>query len=207
MSDTTWVSLFGELTQLFSAWAWPIAILLIVKMFEKEIATFIGRLKKMSVAGAALEAQESVLVVDNNALSTIKKENQLIAETAEAYKSLYKEMQEKSEADKNYFINQIIERDIVINFERVHHLIFQSQINLLRRVNQQPQMMTNEFTFFVMLQRAYEVHNSWTFDNYLHMLFTNNLIENQNQMLAITSKGKAFLNFIDNVYPNETKTL
>jgi hypothetical protein len=150
------------------------------------------------------EVQQLLDVIGNSQMIQ-EVENSIIVEL-EA-----KNLTHDSDSEK-VLIRHLAGTQIVLEFERIHHLIFGSQIRLLKELNVSIPNGKPEGEVFNgidrVIQSNLEILRNWTKEQYLSFLYESTLIvKNENETIHITVKGVEFLSWMVRNGVNEDLSL
>lgn len=179
---------------------WPIAILLIAFTFRINIARLIERMDEWEIPflgkgrahGALAQQHEPIktdIVVANNEGDDFKAIVNAKEKVITALKDGHQEL-----------VDKLTRAQIELDFERIYNIIFASQIDLLLKINNFPQV---EFTYIIdhyskAQQAGAPIFNEWSVYQFIQFLINVQLIEYRADTMnvSITQKGKAFLNYL-----------
>lgn len=189
-----------NILEYIQALAWPIVVLLVVFTFRVNIAQLIERMEEWEIPligkgkahGALAQQQETIktdVVVSQNEGEDFKA---IVATKETEIKALKDNTQQ--------LVDKLTRAQIELDFERIYSAIFASQIDLLLKINNFPQV---EFAYILdhygkAQQAAFAIFKEWNVYQYIQFLITNQLIEYKVDTLtiSITIKGKAFLSYL-----------
>lgn len=175
---------------------WPTLISILIISFKSQISSLIDRINLVKLPGgteiAILQEQK---YDSNNPKTLIKK-----------YENIIEEQQTQLHSDK-FTQEQLIQlnaiQDIIIDFERIYHLIFKSQITLLLALKQEIKAGIHQpaiENYFQQLKSKWPlIYSNWTWQNYIDFLLTRKLIMRKVDNIdffIITEYGVAFLDYI-----------
>jgi len=179
---------------------WPVAVLLIAFTFRVNIAQLIERMEEWEIPfigkgkahGVLAQQQETIktdIIVANNEGDDFK----AIVSTKETEITALKD-------NSTQLVEKLTRAQIELDFERIYNVIFASQIDLLFKINNFPQV---EFSYIVdhylkAQQAAITIFKDWTVFQYIQFLIANQLIEYKvdTTMILITQKGRAFISYL-----------
>ena len=99
---------------------------------------------------------------------------------------------------------------LLLTFERIHSIIFGSQLYLLKQLNSSPEGVTEEDVshfFGKVKQQFFESFRNWTVENYLSYLYSNSLITKTDNNIHLTFFGVEYLTWIVRYGVIEDKSL
>jgi len=99
---------------------------------------------------------------------------------------------------------------LALDYEHIHNLIFGTQINLLKRLNEvvgQGRSGDYMANFLVEVKAIFPELADWTLDKYLTFLSTNNLITINEGGYHITNKGVDYLTWISRTGHSEDRDI
>jgi|GEM_PF-2853331 len=196
---------------------WILFALLIILFFKNPIIKLIEkmRLKRINPKTGDIELEQAEKQDKSQPiteeLKTLKEEHGKLLEslsklkTSEVeYKSKYVSLKEKEKdnvilkKELEEIKEEVLLKDEIINFEKFYNYIFKSQIELLKLLSANPigvnQAVVN--SFFINTDVSKKIAG-WDLNKYLSFLITSNLITYSNNNYKITSRGLAFLRYIE----------
>ena len=114
-------------------------------------------------------------------------------------------------ATARVLVRHLAGTQLLLKLEQVYSLIFGSQIQLLKRLNEvagrgRDEDYVVDFIDEAML-RDPKIFERWTHEDYLHFLVTNSLVTIQDKSLHITGLGVEFLTWMTRTGRNENRIL
>jgi hypothetical protein len=197
------------------ALAWPLAVVLLVRLFVRKYPTEIGelirRVRKLfgsaefaegpQQASVARAESELVAGVDDSHfdqyLAVYRSNTAIQFETMLASGAALSASVAADVREKRLRTTAAILLAFAI-FERIAGNIFGSQVDLLEFLNVQPHPMVPEIElktrFYDRAAAAHpEVYGSYDFAGYLGYLLTNNLVKSDQDKIGLTERGKDYL--------------
>ena len=197
--------------------SWPFVLLLIVFLFRKELKLLFLNLKSAKIGNAKI-----ILKQGNPDANGLVKQNPLLqeAQTTEKNKKtelppfppgVFKEVMDEREKqlkewiskfpykENDSLIRELASFQLAVEYERIYHLIFKSQIDLLQRLEGMKDTLSREeaMEYYKESKKKYpQAYFNFTFDNWLAFLTTSSLVLEEKSFLKITNNGRAFLTYI-----------
>lgn len=198
------------MTEILAALGWPhfafLTALVCVLLFRTQIGTLLSRITSIDKTGIKAEAAPEVqreekqreaaqALLDAIATSIVLKDVE-----ARIRKELADRGLEAQGDTANVLIRHLAATRILLEFEQVHHLIFGSQIFLLKKLNEVAgQGKPTEFveSHFTQVQELFpDAFREWTLEQYLAFLLGRVLILAQDGKYHITNLGVEFLTWM-----------
>lgn len=193
-------ALAKNILEYFRVLAWPVVVLLIAFTFRVNIAQLIERVDEWEIpfvgkgkAHGALAQQQEVIKTD---VVVAQNEGEDFKAIVTAKESEITALRDNSQQ----LVDKLTRAQIELDFERIYNVIFASQIDLLLKINNFPQV---EFAYIAdhytkAQQASILILKDWNVFQYIQFLITNQLIEYKvdTLMVSITQKGRAFLSYL-----------
>lgn len=179
---------------------WPVTVVTIAFCFKIEISNLINRIISGELPGFKFNATPKQEKKDESNLES--KLQQVPDDEKNKLEELIKEKEDvltSVNQDNDQLKKELIKKEIELDFERIYNIIFASQIDLLSKMVTLGYLGTqNVVQHFELIRRAFEpTFNGWNLQAYLQFLVAQQLIEQKdNHTIAITVKGKAFLQYL-----------
>jgi len=179
---------------------WPIVVIIIAFCFKIEISNLINRIISGELPGFKFNATSKQEKKEESDLKSklknvpIEEKNKLEELIQEKEKALTSASQSIDQLK-----NELVQKEIELDFERIYNIIFASQIDLLNKMVILGYLgIQNIIQHFILVQRTFEpTFSNWDITNYLQFLYDQKLIERQDShTIKITDKGKAFLQYL-----------
>lgn len=179
---------------------WPIVVLNVIYAFKKNIARLIERIEEGEVSGVGtFKATQQLMDQTENPSETTKIQKDV--ESDKHYKDLFTEKEREIGALKDnqeQLVNKLAQAEIELEFEKIYNLIFASQIDLLKNINNFERVsLEYAIAYFETLQKVNTpVFDQWDVNKYLSYLSATDLINRDATHFNITQKGKVFLMYL-----------
>lgn len=180
--------------------AWPVVVLLIAFTFRVNIAQLIERMEEWEIPFIGKGKAHGALAQQQE---TIKTDVVVAQNEGEDFKAIVANKETEITAlrdNSQQLVEKLTRAQIELDFERIYNIIFASQIDLLFKINNFPQV---EFAYIVdhytkSQQAALVILKDWTVFQYIQFLITNQLIEYKVDAMtvSITQKGRAFISYL-----------
>jgi len=207
LSNTNWLEWFKTIFDLLKGVAWPLAILLVVFMFRRELRERIKDIVSVGPSGAVLQpsrqagetAPPSGLTEEKrrepaetkHSLATVQA---LIAKINEQLTSI------PDEERTQRLVFSLAEAQVERQFELIWGIIFGSQIAALRRIMQLGTISIDDLKkYFDEEVRSIdpELYAKFDFNHWLRFLLEQNLIVVEDGRVSLADNGRDFLVFVD----------
>lgn len=179
--------------------AWPIAAIVIALLFRTDIRSVLPRVRKAGPTGVELDPvqQQSIGKADLTLTATKQLPGLIRTKAVDDLEQLLRQnLNNVPEEDRlDRVIVELAQSRLTAHFERVYRTIFGTQITLLRRMNEQPNItVENAKEFYIENAAKYvEVYENYGFDGWITFLLNENLIIQHEDRLSISPVGKDFL--------------
>jgi hypothetical protein len=193
--------------QLVGILAWPgvvlITALIALFLFRAPLTALIHRTK--SVGKTGLETYEAQPAKPGDETKAIEEffrtfDNPLILEAEALIQNDLKQRKIESPSDKERaLIRSLASTNIILHFERVHSLIWASQLALLRFLNARDDgaNVSHAIGFYEMGKKEFPAwYESYQIDQWLGFLESNNLIAKRDSRIFISIGGREFLKYL-----------
>jgi hypothetical protein len=198
-----WLTFFSEISK---SLAWPICLLILVKVFHKQISNFIHRIIKIDKEGiTAISISEMQLEKPKpeavQLLLDVVSKSVVIASIEEDIKNdLMGKGLETTGNTIDVLIRHLAGTSLLLSFVQIHSQIFGSQLILLNKLNEmvgQGRSVTFINDYFDHIKLSFpEAFDEWSVDQYLNYMFVNLLITQNENKIHITNKGVEYLTWI-----------
>jgi hypothetical protein len=198
-----WLTFFSEISK---SLAWPICLLILVKVFHKQISNFIHRIIKIDKEGiTAISISEMQLEKPKpeavHLLLDVVSKSVVIASIEEDIKNdLMGKGLETTGNTINVLIRHLAGTSLLLSFVQIHSQIFGSQLILLNKLNEmvgQGRSVAFINDYFDHIKLSFpEAFDEWSVDQYLNYMFVNSLITQNENKIHITNKGVEYLTWI-----------
>ncbi|MCF6100361.1 hypothetical protein [Mesorhizobium muleiense] len=190
--------------------AWPAAILIVAQLFSSDIRAILPRLRKAGPSGVELDAPEQQQRIEPPS-SGIPDDPDLPVPTAALAileERLRKQIETKPEAKRQpILLRELAISRLITLFERVHRLIFGSQIDLLKSLNltgpKSMELVRPYYDEAAILSPDF--YKDYDFDKWLSFLTSAELVEIKDGQMDITETGREFLVYMVNTRLIERK--
>jgi len=197
-----------------AAAAWPIAALLIARLFSAELKELFSRIKKFKLSGAEFDLDEQTLIAkpSPNSLQDLEKFEGIerTDAIAELELQLHKNLEGFPEDSRlNLTVRELAQSRLDQHFSHVYQSIFGSQIRLLKRLRENGGNLSDDrvLSFFHNVQADYEFHEDKELAEYLQFLLNFNLIVHVEKMYELTDVGTDFLLYLFRLSLRDDKPL
>ena len=198
-----WLTFFSEISK---SLAWPICLLILVKVFHKQISNFIHRIIKIDKEGiTAISISEMQLEKPKpeavQLLLDVVSKSVVIASIEEDIKNdLMGKGLETTGNTIDVLIRHLAGTSLLLSFVQIHSQIFGSQLILLNKLNEmvgQGRSVAFINDYFDHIKLSFpEAFDEWSVDQYLNYMFVNSLITQNENKIHITNKGVEYLTWI-----------
>jgi hypothetical protein len=198
-----WLTFFSEISK---SLAWPICLLILVKVFHKQISNFIHRIIKIDKEGiTAISISEMQLEKPKpeavQLLLDVVSKSVVIASIEEDIKNdLMGKGLETTGNTIDVLIRHLAGTSLLLSFVQIQSQIFGSQLILLNKLNEmvgQGRSVTFINDYFDHIKLSFpEAFDEWSVDQYLNYMFVNLLITQNENKIHITNKGVEYLTWI-----------
>lgn len=188
---------------------WPVLVLFLVFRFRREISEFIDRIYRVKFPGGEVEAETQKDLQESeeefeDAEEFLAKDEELLDEMQKEYETKYAELEQNSQK----LIQELSLKDLQLEFERMYHVIFGSQLRLLDLLSAKPAGVDRQLlaSYYAEVQKAHPgSFTNWPLEQYLQFLLTRKLIElGEHGRYRLTEKGSSFLSYLANLkYPKD----
>jgi len=195
--SASWIEWAKTLVDLLKGVAWPATILLVVWLFRDEIKKQIPRLKEAGPTGFSFvdEGQPTTapgpgqLTTADHPLETVNTLAVQISEELSAYVADQREPR---------LIRALAEARTLANFEFIFANIFRSQVMALQVLEEGPVTTEAAEEYFAkeVIPLNKELFEAWGFEKWSAYLVSQRLVHVEGGMVAITAKGRDFLEFV-----------
>lgn len=193
--------------QLVGILAWPgvmlITALVALFLFRAPLAALIHRTKSVGKTGLeTYEAQPAQPGDEKKAIEEFFKtfDNPLILESEDLIQKDLKQRKIESPSDRErVLIRSLASTNIILHFERVHSLIWASQLALLRFLNARDDGadVSHAIGFYEMGKKEFPAwYESYPIDRWLGFLESTNLIARHDSRIFISVGGREFLKYL-----------
>jgi hypothetical protein len=187
--------------------AWPSVVLVIaltiIFLFRPQIAELITRTKKLGKGGIeTFETQPSQPTEEKKGVEEFFRsfDSPLLLEAEQLILKDLKERKIETSGDREKTLVRLLaSTNIILHFERVHGIIWASQLACLRYINPRNQGAdVAEITPFYEMAKAEYVawYDGYPFERWLGFLQSFNLILERDSRLFITVFGREFLKYL-----------
>lgn len=182
--------------------AWPLAVIIIVFVFRKQISNLIERIQKISKSGIQTHPQQPQETTDRSSAAeelmrafdsiTLREQEENIRRNLE--QRGITEQQERI----NILIRHLAAAQLIRHFEYVNNMIWGSQIRLLRFLNTLSTGATVNMVrpFYEQANLPGEFAERYPIESYLDFLTSNNLVILEGDHYKITQLGRDFLQYL-----------
>lgn len=173
---------------------WPIVLLFIIFLFKEEIHDFINDISELDIFGNKAKRQKNPPIQENQLTKELDVSKEY-KEINEQYKTIISSLGN----DVNILKNQIANKEIELDLERIYNVIFGSQIFILKYLTTANLVGLNDLAkYYETVQKNNPVLQNWGIDQYLSFLISSQLIEPATSGgFQITPKGKLFIIYIE----------
>lgn len=194
-----WSVLFG----LLAAMAWPVAAILIARVFRDEIRQLFGRVTKLSLSGAEFGVSNQNLI--SRALPSAPEELKKIpgvertAAIANLEIALHEKLKEFDDDVKlDLLVRELAQTRLDVVFMNAYRMIFGSQIRLLKVLKEAGGILSIDEVseFFEKEKKLSNVHEGRTVTEFISFLVHFNLVSEGDEELVLTPVGYDFLLFL-----------
>jgi hypothetical protein len=193
------IELSKEALEYIKVLIWPAVVIIIIFLFKLNLAHLIENISEWDNPFLGKGKTRAPIQEQNS--SNV---NDQVTETkGEDFEKILDSKEKEIKAIKdnqNQLIEQLTRAQIELEFERIYNLIFASQIDLLLKLNQYPEV---EWSFIIdhfskIKLSSLHMFDQWEAPQYIQFLINNQLVEIKltNQTSQITVKGKAFLSYL-----------
>ncbi|MGY5775043.1 hypothetical protein [Rhizobium sp. LEGMi135b] len=206
LSSVNWLEWSKTIFDLLKGIAWPLAILLVVFTFRREVRDRIKDIVSVGPTGAVLQPRQSVEAPTTSGLKEEKLPEPIKADhLSTTVKALVAKIQDQlTRIDQGDQIPALVmslaQAQIDGQFEFVWGIIFGSQIAALRRLMQSGPISFEEAKkFFEENAKPLnpELYSKFDFDQWSRFLVTQQLVAVQDNMVSLTDTGRDFLAYVD----------
>jgi len=182
---------------------WPLVVLVVLWFFKKEIRILTTeKLKHFFIKVFGVELQGSLADQANESRLNTEIEglpNEMIQEKINELAQTKEILTNTVEAVETLSRNLAI-KEIELDFERIYSRIFGSQFSLLENIIVNGGVVKFDYVsgWYSVTQNEYLLFKDWNVFQYIGFLQNNGLIQYDsiNNVVKITEKGKAFMNYI-----------
>jgi hypothetical protein len=193
--------------QIIAILAWPGVVLIIglvaIFVFRTQLGALIQRTKRIGKTGIeTYETQPSQPGDDKKAIDEFFRafDNPLLLEAEQLILKDLKDRKIESTLDREKaLVRSLASTNIILHFERVHGLIWASQLSLLRFLNARDTGadIAELVVFYEMGKTGFpDWYESYPFDRWLGFLQSFNLIAKQDSRTFISVAGREFLKYL-----------
>jgi len=199
---------------------WPLSMLIFAVvflfMFRGEISSFIDRIKSVGREGISTTGHSPEVQHEENRNSTVddlmRVGDSIVLSEVERliYNDLSNKGLEITGDSIKVLVRHLAATQLALDYEHIHNLIFGTQINLLKRLNEvvgQGRSGDYMANFLVEVKAIFPELADWTLDKYLTFLSTNNLITINEGGYHITNKGVDYLTWISRTGHSEDRDI
>jgi hypothetical protein len=175
---------------------WPLVLLFIILLFKEEVGSFINDISELDIFGNKAKRNKQIPNQDSQPSKELDVSKEY-KEINEQYKTLINSLGNNVDTLKNQLANKEIELD----FERIFNVIFGSQIFILKYLLTANFVGLNDIAkYYGTVQRNNPTLQSWGINQYLFFLISSKLIEPAiSGGFQITPKGKLFIMYIEEI--------
>ena len=199
--------------------SWPFILLLLGWLFRAELKKLIAGIETVEAGNTKLTLKqespgEHGLVDNPPALPncSIKKSGQKAplppfldgdfkAAMEEREKKVKEWLKDWPFEETSSLIRELASFQLAVEYERLYHSIFKSQLDLLERLTGEKNALHRSVLMdvFNKLKEEYpRAYLNYSFDNWISFLTLNSLAREENSSLKITDNGRAFIAYIIN---------
>jgi hypothetical protein len=193
--------------QLVAILAWPGVVLVIalvaIFLFRAPLTVLIQRTKSVGKTGLeTYEAQPSQPGDEKKAIEEFFRtfDNPLILEAEELIKKDLKQRKIDSPSDREKaLVRSLASANIILHFERVHSLIWASQLALLRFLNAREEGadVSEAIVFYELGKKEFPTwYENYTVERWLSFLQSLNLITRHDSRIFVSVGGREFLKYL-----------
>ena len=179
---------------------WPAVALIVVAVFRSNLAQLIERLEegdnpflgKWKASHLdSVSQQEGDVVLDTETQGADPNFDKVIEEREAEIGAL--------KDNEQQLLDKLTIAEIELDFERIYNLIFASQIELLAKLSvNSPVDISYVVNHYSGVQRANrKALKDWNVGQYMAYLLRMQLVELNDSMTSITSKGRAFISYLN----------
>lgn len=184
--------------------------LVFVFVFRSEISSKIKSIKSVSKNGVSMDTNQEIKTMQESHEDLLGKNDSIVInEQKNIIKNDLKIRSLSLEDTKTVeiLIHQLAVTQLKLNFEKIYNLIFGSQINLLKKLNEGPKHKDFIDSYCKTIIDSHDEMSRWDIRTYLNFLFDNTLIifNEEKETYAITNYGYEFLAWLLATGNNENK--
>jgi len=187
--------------------AWPVVVLIIVLvaliLFRAQLGALISRTKKVGKGGIeTFEGQPPQPTEEKKGVEEFFRsfDSPLLVEAEQLILNDLKERKIEVPADREKtLVRALASTNIVLHFERVHGVLWASQLACLRYLNPRDQgaEITEIVPFYELAKTEYPSwYENYPFDRWLGFLRSFNLVLERDSTILITVAGREFLKYL-----------
>lgn len=202
------------LLDFLSTISWPIVALVVFLSLKTPIKNFINNIKKFTYGGTGIETNFANKQIEEDSLAEILGDNQdasyldkflgkfsdyTLQSTDEIIKKDTQITNIEGFQNKYDRIYKYAKFLIIIrSFEKIHNIIYGSQIRLLQRLNYSQTETKDELKLYYdnAVKNNPDGYKNYSYENYLNFLVTCEFIIINEENVSITDMGKDFLRYI-----------
>lgn len=175
---------------------WPLITLFFILYFKKNIGKFIDEVSELDIFGNRAKRDRQIPSQENQP----SKDTDILKE----YKGLneqYKNIINSLGNNVSTLKQQLTNKEIELDFERIYNLIFGSQIFILKYLINADSIGLGELAnYYSTVQSNNPALSTWGIDQYLKLLISSGLIEPiTSGGFKITLKGRVFVGYIEQI--------
>ena len=193
-----------DIAKIIESIGWSQSVLIggiiFIFLFRKEISLKIKSIKSVSKSGVLMDQNQEIKTIQENDTNTIISNNDSIV-IKEQKSYIIKDLKAKNLAIDNnnktidILIHELAITQLKLNFEKIYNIIFGSQINLLKKLNEGAKHQDYVEAYAKSVIENHAEMSNWDTASYLNFLFNNTLIifDNEKKLYALTNYGHEFL--------------
>lgn len=196
----TWLQVLTIVFDVIKQLVWPLVVITLVYWFRSEIRVLIPKLKRAGPEGVEFESTERQQAASVSPPGELKQlpgisRTPAIERVERVLRANINQQYPHATEREDHLTRFLAEAHLVAHFERTYRIIFGSQIDGLKILNQRGDVPENEAReFFQQVQQKYpEVYRTYGYDDWLGFLLRRDLIERRNGNIVLTDIGRDFL--------------
>jgi len=209
------ISLAAMFVDLVKGLSWPVVVAVVLIYYRSEFGILIPRMTEAGPTGVkfgpAIKQME-----EGNALSSVSKVNRsnVILPAPTPAVAIVEEIIQKniSEIEKDdqvrFLVRDLASARVTYSFERIYNIIFGSQIEALKRLNQNVKVSVSDAQeFFNEYYKKNPDAYPYGFDGWVRFLKEQVFVKEEDGMFEITDIGREFLGYMILARLSENKPL
>lgn len=175
---------------------WPLIALFFILTFKKELSQFINEVKELDIFGNKAKRYKPI---PNQESKPSKELN--VSEEYKKINAQYKIIIDSLGNNVDTLKNQLANKEIELDFERIFNIIFGSQLFILKYLTTANFVGLNDIAkYYGTVQKNNPALQNWGVDQYLSFLISSKLIEPARLGgFQITPKGRLFIMYIEEI--------